>query len=114
MKFLKHDVIIFHTLDHQEINLDYDGLIQFEDLESKDKMQTFPQSVKQTYRQAVNEFLEQIAKTAGRSIYYYNDATNPNPASPPAGTLSNSIPNLKIYYQFLLRFQSCWALPNDG
>ena len=71
LKFLRHDVIIFQTLDHQEINLDYEGLIQFEDLESRDKIRTFPQSVKQAYRERVAEFLEEIEKTSGRSNVDY-------------------------------------------
>ncbi|MBN2589390.1 MAG: DUF58 domain-containing protein [Sedimentisphaerales bacterium] len=71
LKFLRHDVIIFQTLDHNEINLDYDGLIQFEDLESGEKIRTFPQSFKQTYSERVTEFLDEIAKTAGRSNVDY-------------------------------------------
>ena len=71
LKFLKHDVIIFHTLDHQELNLDYKGLVQFEALESKDKIRTFPQSIRETYQQRVAEFLDDIQKTTGRSDMDY-------------------------------------------
>jgi len=67
LKFLNHDVIIFHTMDHQELNLDYEGLIQFEDLESKAKMQTFPQSLREGYRMRVAEFLDDIEKTTGNT-----------------------------------------------
>ncbi|MHC4167615.1 MAG: DUF58 domain-containing protein, partial [Planctomycetota bacterium] len=67
LKFLKHDVIVFQTLDHQELNLDYEGLIQFEDLESKARMRTFPQSLRDGYRQRVSEFLDDIEKTTGNS-----------------------------------------------
>jgi len=79
LKFLQHDVIIFQTMDHQEISLDYEGLIQFEDMESGDKIRTFPQSVKQTYRQRVAEFLDEIEKTAGRSNidYCFIDTSEP-------------------------------------
>ncbi len=79
LKFLKHDVIIFQTMDHQELNLDYEGLIQFEDLESGDKIRTFPQSVKHTYRRCVTEFLDEIEKTAGRSNidYCFIDTSEP-------------------------------------
>ena len=67
LKFLKHDVIVFQTLDHQELNLDYEGLIQFEDLESGEKMRTFPQSLQDGYRRRVSEFLDDIEKTTGNS-----------------------------------------------
>jgi uncharacterized protein (DUF58 family) len=79
LKFLQHDVILFQIMDHQEINLDYEGLIQFEDMESGDKIRTFPQSVKQTYRRRVAEFLDEIEKTAGRSNidYCFIDTSEP-------------------------------------
>jgi len=67
LKFLKHDVIIFHTMDHQELNLGYEGLIEFEDLESKAKLQTFPQSIRDGFRKRVAEFLDEVQKTAGKS-----------------------------------------------
>jgi uncharacterized protein (DUF58 family) len=67
LKFLKHDVIIFHILDHQELNLGYEGLIEFEDLESKARLQTFPQSIRDNYRKRVAEFLDEVQKTAGKS-----------------------------------------------
>jgi len=67
LKFLKHDVIVFQTMDHQELNLDYEGLIQFEDLESKARMRTFPQSLRDGYRQRVSEFLDDIERTTGNS-----------------------------------------------
>ena len=71
LKFLRHDVIIFHTMDHQELNLNYEGLIQFEDLESKEKIRTFPQSLRDGYRKRVAEFLDDIEKTAGKSDIDY-------------------------------------------
>ncbi len=71
LKFLKHDVIVFHVMDHQELNLDYKGLIQFEDLESKDKMRAFPQSIQSGYRQRVGAFLDEVKKTLGNSKIDY-------------------------------------------
>jgi uncharacterized protein (DUF58 family) len=71
LKYLNHDVIIFHVMDHQELNLDYKGLVQFEDLESEAKIRTFPQSLRDTYRKRVAEFVEDIEKTAGRSRIDY-------------------------------------------
>jgi len=67
LKYLSHDVVIFHTLDHQELALDYEGLIRFEDMESDRMIRTFPQSVQEAYRQRVRGFLEDVEKTSGRS-----------------------------------------------
>jgi uncharacterized protein (DUF58 family) len=71
LKFLKHDVIVFHVMDHQELSLDYEGLIQFEDLESSDKVRTFPQSIRSGYQQRVAEFLDNVKKTLGKSNIDY-------------------------------------------
>ncbi|MHC4756437.1 MAG: DUF58 domain-containing protein [Planctomycetota bacterium] len=79
LKYLHHDVIVFHTMDHQELELDYEGLVQFEDLESKAAVRTFPESLQQSYRKAVKEFIEDIERTAGRSDidYYLLDTSKP-------------------------------------
>jgi uncharacterized protein (DUF58 family) len=71
LKFLKHDVIVFHIMDPQEIKLDYEGLIQFEDLETGDKVRTFPQSIRTGYQQRVAEFLDNIKRTLGKSNIDY-------------------------------------------
>ncbi|MGE5294815.1 MAG: DUF58 domain-containing protein [Solirubrobacterales bacterium] len=67
LKFLKHDVIVFHVMDRQELDLNYEGLIQFEDLETGDKLRTFPQSIRPGYQQRVGEFLDNVKKTLGKS-----------------------------------------------
>ncbi|MHC4423648.1 MAG: DUF58 domain-containing protein [Planctomycetota bacterium] len=67
LKYLKHDVLIFHTMDHQELYLNYEGLIQFEDMESRAKIRTFPQSLRDTYRESVSDFVDEINRTAGAS-----------------------------------------------
>lgn len=71
LKFLRHDVIVFHVMDHQELNLEYEGLIQFEDLESTEKIRAFPQAIRSGYRRGVQAFLDEVQKTLGsRGIDY--------------------------------------------
>ncbi len=41
-----------------------------------------------------SDFFYSTASTAGRSLYYYNDGTNPDPAAPPTGTLGTSYANV--------------------
>lgn len=65
LKYLKHDVIVLHTLHHQELNLDYDEQILFEDLESDATARVFPRSIQKTYRENVQEYLDQIQHTTG-------------------------------------------------
>ncbi len=35
--------------------------------------------------------------TENRSIYYYSDSTNPDPSTPPTGTVSSYIPNTRLF-----------------
>lgn len=71
LKYLRHDVILFHTLDRQEIDLDYEGLIEFRDLESPKTLRTYPQSLQETYRDRVKAFLEEVETNAGQSEIDY-------------------------------------------
>ena len=66
LKYLHHDVIIFHLLDHQELHLDYEGLVEFRGLESGERMRTFPESLRQGYCKRVAEFVEELEHGAGR------------------------------------------------
>ena len=65
LKYLKHDVVVFHTLDRQEINLDYEDQIQFEDLESGEIARVFPKSIQKTYRENVQRYLDEVQAVTG-------------------------------------------------
>ncbi|MBI5093375.1 MAG: DUF58 domain-containing protein [Candidatus Hydrogenedentes bacterium] len=67
LKYLRHDVIVFHTLAHEEITLDFRGAVQFEDLETRERLRTFPESVRETYQAKVQDFIDTIEKSSGRS-----------------------------------------------
>ncbi len=79
LKYLKHDVIVFHTLDRQELELDYEGQIQFEDMESKSVIRAFPKSVRKTYRKNVKDFLDEVQYSAGISEidYFLTNTSEP-------------------------------------
>ena len=42
LRFLGNDLIVFHVLDPQEIDFDYDDASSFEDLESREQMPVVP------------------------------------------------------------------------
>ncbi len=48
------------------------------------------------YHESSDEFYC-YASGSDRSIYYYSDGTNPNPASPVSGTISGNNPNLRLF-----------------
>lgn len=71
LKYLRHDIIVFHTLDHQELNLDYKGLVQFEDMETSEVTRTFPESMQKSYRENVRRFVDDFSRTVGQSQIDY-------------------------------------------
>jgi len=71
LKFLQHDILLFHTLDHMELALSYDGLVQFEDMESDRRVQVYPKAIKEAYQEKVAAYLESIEKETGRSQIDY-------------------------------------------
>ena len=67
LKYLKHDVLIFHTLDRQELLLDYEGLVQFKDIETGVTERAFPRSIQAEYRRRVRGFLDDLRHSTGRA-----------------------------------------------
>ena len=53
----KHDVSVLHVLDPHEISFPYDGLTQFEALESTNKMLVNPVAIKREYLERMDAFL---------------------------------------------------------
>jgi len=57
LRFLGNELIVFHVLDPQEINFDYQDASAFEDLESREQVPVVPQSFRAQYRQLVQEHI---------------------------------------------------------
>jgi uncharacterized protein (DUF58 family) len=55
-RYNKHEVLVFHLLDRQELAFDYEGDIEFEDLETGDKIRTYPWYIREEYKTAVTVF----------------------------------------------------------
>ncbi len=60
LKFLGNDLIVFHVLDPQEINFDYDDASAFEDLESREQIPVVPQSFRAEYRRLIQEHISAL------------------------------------------------------
>ncbi len=59
------------------------------------------------YHSSSDDFYCSQLDADNSSIFYYNDSNNPSPSSPPTGTLSTFIPNVK------LSFVSSSSIPHD-
>jgi len=55
-RYNKHEVLVFHLLDRQELDFAYEGDVEFEDLESGEKIRTYPWYIRNEYKNAVEEF----------------------------------------------------------
>jgi uncharacterized protein (DUF58 family) len=53
-----HDVILFHILDEAEVNFPYDGMIEFEDPETNEKVVVDATSYRQDYKREIDGFRE--------------------------------------------------------
>jgi uncharacterized protein (DUF58 family) len=56
----KHEVLVFHLLDPEEINFNFKGDVIFEDLESGEKILTTPWYIKQHYVEMIDELIKQF------------------------------------------------------
>jgi len=57
-----HDVIVFHTLDPVELNLDLKRGAEFEDLETGERMIADPRTMAKEYKDLMGQFIEDYRK----------------------------------------------------
>ena len=60
LRFRKHDVVVFHLLDQQEIDFDFDRPARFVDLETNEALLVDPTDIADRYREAVRGYLTGI------------------------------------------------------
>ena len=66
-----HDVMVLHVLHSHEIDLPWEGQVQFEDLESSDFLLTQPHLLRASYQKALQDWLEQIKSFCTKSRIEY-------------------------------------------
>ena len=66
-----HDVLIFHVLDDQEIDFEYDGTTRFEGLEELGDLTCDPRSLRDGYLEALHEFLDELRRRCARNVIDY-------------------------------------------
>jgi uncharacterized protein (DUF58 family) len=55
-RYNQHEVLVFHLLDPIELSFEFEGDVEFEDLESGEKIRTYPWYVRQEYAEAMKNF----------------------------------------------------------
>lgn len=62
----RQDVLVFHVLDAQEIEFDFRGTTKFEGMEDNSQLLCDPQSLRQAYREVVEEYLTEVRRGCTR------------------------------------------------
>ena len=55
-RFAGNEVIVFHIFDQQELNFNYSDMIEFEDLETGEKMLLVAEAAKEIYKKNLDEY----------------------------------------------------------
>jgi uncharacterized protein (DUF58 family) len=58
--YMKNDVIVFHILDKEEIELSSGGTIEYKDMETGRKILTRPDIIRPDYRRRFKDYLEEL------------------------------------------------------
>jgi uncharacterized protein (DUF58 family) len=71
LRFRGNEVIVFHVLDRQEIEFEFDEPVVLEDCESEEQMHVLPDLLRDEYRRAVQQHIEAIKLGAVRNRIDY-------------------------------------------
>ncbi len=72
LRFRKHDVAIFHLLDQQELDFDFDRPARFVDMEGGEAILADPSLIARNYRAAVKKYLadlDEVIRTTGADYH---------------------------------------------
>ncbi len=75
----KHQVIVFHVLDQAEVDLPFNQLLTFVDMETEEKLQIDAKFIREEYKRQVDEFLARYRSDCSDSAIEYVVATTQTP-----------------------------------
>ncbi|HWE04639.1 MAG TPA: DUF58 domain-containing protein [Tepidisphaeraceae bacterium] len=73
LRYRKHQGMVLHILDRAEIDLPYDRMLTFQDLETNEKIQVDPRDLRDTYKQEVEKFITAVRKACTDSDVEYHE-----------------------------------------
>lgn len=71
LRFQRHEVILFHVLDREEIEFSFRGRFRFEGLEEDRKVQIDPADYRKDYLAAMKKFTDRLRGIAERADSHY-------------------------------------------
>ena len=66
-----HDVMVFHIMDDDELDFEFNGPMRFDGLESEDFLNCNPRALREGYLEALNEFLDEVRRDCARAAVDY-------------------------------------------
>ncbi len=78
-RFDGHNVLVFHVLDPQEVAFQFSEMVEFEDMETGEKMVLEAESARVAYQENFNRYRETLTKACGGLGIDYNLVTTDQP-----------------------------------
>jgi len=75
----KHQVILFHVLDRAEVELPFNQLLTFVDMEDDSRIQVDPKLIREAYQHEVEAFIAQYRRECSESRIEYIVARTDRP-----------------------------------
>jgi hypothetical protein len=69
LRFLGHEVVVLQVLDHDELDLPFDGPTVFHDIEGEEELFAEPGAFRKAYQGAIRDFLDGIRRECGKRGY---------------------------------------------
>jgi uncharacterized protein (DUF58 family) len=66
-----HDVLVFHVMDDDELDFEFNGPMRFDGLESDDFLNCNPRALREGYLEALNDFLDRVRRQCAQNIVDY-------------------------------------------
>lgn len=79
LRFKGNDVIVFHVLDKNEIEFNFNEPVLLEDAETEEQIHVMPDLLAEGYRRTINEHIDQLREGAARSKIDYELLTTDKP-----------------------------------
>lgn len=71
LKYRGHEIIVLHVLDPDEIEMPFNDLVMFRDIEGNEELLAEPWAFRKTYQAAMQQFLDEVRDACGgRGIDY--------------------------------------------
>lgn len=71
LRHFRHQLVVLHVMDRQEIELNYNRPVTFEDMEDGYRLPIDPKAIREEYRREVREFIELLKRKCGQAKVDY-------------------------------------------